>query len=97
MEPRLYESEKKALKYALRDFDGEIYIFGSRLNPTKNGGDIDILLVPSQNINPIQLCLKVQSRFFAISEQDIDVIVYDGSLFCREILKNAKRIDIKRI
>ncbi len=35
---RLDEHEKKALKYALQEFDGNVYIFGSRINDKKKGG-----------------------------------------------------------
>ncbi len=42
-EIRLDECERKALKKALKDFKREVYIFGSRFDPNKKGGDIDIL------------------------------------------------------
>jgi len=35
---RLDEHEKRALKYALQEFDGNVYIFGSRINDKKKGG-----------------------------------------------------------
>lgn len=94
---RLDEDEKIALKESLKDFSGEVYLFGSRLNNKKNGGDIDILLVPKTDSNHIKLSLEIQRKFFSICEEDIDVIIYDESLFSKEILKNAQRIDIKRI
>ncbi len=90
--------EREALKFVLRDFKGEIYLFGSRLDDDKKGGDIDILLIPRNKANTFKLSLKVEARFFSICEEKIDVLVYDkNNLFFKEILKNAKRIDIKRI
>jgi hypothetical protein len=36
---RLDEVEKKALKHALKDFHGEVYIFGSRVDNSRRGFD----------------------------------------------------------
>lgn len=94
---RLDEHEKKALKYALKDFHGEIYLFGSRTDNSKRGGDIDILLMPRTTSRPLKLTLDIQRKFFSQCEENIDVLIYNNSPFCREILKRAKRIDIKRI
>lgn len=94
---RLDENEKKALKHALKDFRGEVYLFGSRTDDSKRGGDIDILLVPRTKAKPIKLSLDIQTKFFALCEEDIDVVIYKNSPFCREMLKIAKRLDIKRI
>ncbi len=41
---RLDALESEALKYALNDFNGDVYLFGSRTDDTKKGGDIDILV-----------------------------------------------------
>ena len=94
---RLDEHEKKALKFALKDFHGEIYLFGSRTDTSKSGGDIDILLVPKRASRPLKLSLDIQKKFFSQCEENIDVLIYNKSPFCREILKRAKRLDIKRI
>jgi len=94
---RLDKKEKEALRFALKDFEGEVYIFGSRLDDRKNGGDIDILLIPGKKASSLKLSLGIQTRFFSKCEQGIDVLVYNDSLFCKEVLKNAKRIDISRI
>lgn len=95
---RLDEHEKRALKYALQEFDGNVYIFGSRINDKKKGGDIDLLLIPQGETNQLKLSLTVQARFFSKCEQKLDVVVYEETnLFCREIIKSAQRIDIRRI
>ena len=94
---RFDEIEKKALKHALKDFEGSVYLFGSRTDKAKQGGDIDLLLVPRKKHRPLKLALEIQKQFFSICEENIDVIIYNKSPFCREILKNAKRLDIKRI
>lgn len=94
---RLDANEKAALKYALKGFKGESYLFGSRLDETIKGGDIDMLLVSKKRANPLRLSLMIQKRFFLICEEKIDVVIYNGNLFCQEILKNAKKLDITRI
>lgn len=94
---RLDALEKEALRFALNDFKGEVYLFGSRLDETKKGGDIDVLLIPKKKVNPLRLSLKIQARFFSKCEEKIDVVAYQDTPFCREILKNAKRLDISRI
>ncbi|HBR18568.1 MAG TPA: nucleotidyltransferase [Deltaproteobacteria bacterium] len=93
---RLDANEKEALKFALRGFKGEVYLFGSRVDDTKKGGDIDILLIPKKKIISLKLSLKIQTKFFSKCEEKIDVLVYKDTLFCREILKSAKRLDISR-
>ncbi len=45
---RLDKYERRALKNALRDFDGTVHISGSRLYDTKKSEDIDILLLPKE-------------------------------------------------
>lgn len=94
---RLDKDEKKALKYCLKDFNGDIYLFGSRCDDTKKGGDIDILLLSRDRVNPLKFSLQIQTKFFVICEQRLDVIVYRDHPFYREILKSAKRLDLDRI
>lgn len=89
---RLDECERRALKKALENFRGEVYIFGSRLDPRRRGGDIDLLLIPYEEVKPLDLEIEIQTRFFKECEEDIDVLVYRDTPFFREILKGAKRI-----
>jgi len=94
---RLDETERKALKHALKDFHGEIYLFGSRTDNSKRGGDIDILLIPQKKSRPLKMSLEIQKRFFSLCEEHIDVVIYNNSPFCQEILKNAKKLDLTTI
>jgi predicted nucleotidyltransferase len=94
---RLDECERKALKKALEGFEGEAYIFGSRLREDIRGGDIDLLLVPKEEVSSVELSLRVQARFFEECEETIDVLVYKDTPFMRELLKNAKRIVVEEL
>jgi len=94
---RLDECERKALRKALEKFKGEVYIFGSRLDPSKKGGDIDLLLVPHTDVKPLDLEMEIQTKFFMECEEDIDVLVYRDTPFFKEILKSARRIDPKEL
>jgi len=78
-------------------FQIDNYRFGSCTDTSKRGGDIDILLVPRTKSKPLKLSLDIQRKFFSQCEEDIDVVIYNNSPSCREILKRAKRLDIKRI
>ncbi len=39
----------------------------------------------------------VKSKFYLECEEDLDVVVYGDDPFCREILKNAKRITLEEL
>lgn len=88
---RLSDIERKALKTALTDFDGEVYLFGSRLDPKKRGGDIDILLKPAKRTDRYALKDQITATFTRQLEQSLDVVVYnDKSEFCQEIIRYAQ-------
>lgn len=91
---RLSDNERKALNKSLEDFEGDVFLFGSRLDKDKHGGDIDILLKPYVNVSRYALKSRIIARFERVLQQSLDVVVYDEhSVFCQEILKYAKPID----
>jgi predicted nucleotidyltransferase len=94
---RLDGEERQALKDALSEFDGDAYLFGSRLDDRGRGGDIDLLLVPREPVNATRLSLRVAARFTARCEERIDVIVDDGSSFCSEARRNGRRVDPREL
>ena len=72
---RLDAEQTSALEYALNLVTDEVYLFGSRLNPEKKGGDIDLLVFSKQD--SFQLSQQITLRFFEKCEEKIDVVVMD--------------------
>lgn len=99
---RLTGFQKKSIVDVIeRQFgpDVEIYLFGSRADDSKKGGDIDLLVDlhrDSENIekNKIRAITGIQ---FAIGDQKIDLIVTpdinkDQRLVVREALRTGVRL-----
>ncbi|MDP2810861.1 MAG: nucleotidyltransferase domain-containing protein [Rhodocyclaceae bacterium] len=72
---RLDAEEVEALSDALRDVPGEVWLFGSRTEPSRRGGDIDILVLTDQPA--FETSRAIATRFFSRCEEKIDVIVLD--------------------
>lgn len=70
---RLDTVEKHALKTAIKDIEGEVYIFGSRVNDEARGGDIDLLVFSESN--RYMLSKEVAIRFQLLCEEKIDIVV----------------------
>ena len=73
---RLSDRERNAIVSAVHRYDSlaKVFLFGSRVDDAKRGGDID-LLVQSTSIGPVE---KRRIRRFicdAIGEQKIDILV----------------------
>ena len=55
--------------------DGEIYLFGSRIDDSKKGGDIDLYLVVKNNSNLFRKKLRFLAKIkMILGEQKIDVV-----------------------
>ncbi|PHS41868.1 MAG: DNA polymerase III subunit beta [Sulfurovum sp.] len=78
---RLSSAEIKNLKESVSSADprADIYLFGSRTDMTKRGGDIDILII-SQSIKKSDL-RDIRWNFFEeFGEQKMDIVRDDGSV-----------------
>ena len=72
---RLKEIEIETIKTAVKKYDenAEIYLFGSRTDDTKKGGDIDILIITDKLKN--KEIRKIRLEIFdLIGEQKIDIV-----------------------
>ena len=79
---RLDAEQTSALEYALDLITDEVYLFGSRLDSAKKGGDIDLLVFSKQD--SFQLSQQITLRFFEKCEEKIDVVVMDPSRLTEE-------------
>ncbi len=93
---RLSKIYVEVIKKHFKEFfeNGEIYLFGSRVDDSKKGGDIDLYLVLKEHTNLFEKKIKFLSRVKRdLGEQKIDIIFNtDGS---RLIEKEAMKWGIK--
>ena len=92
---RLSTRERTIFKFTILSLDPEaqIFLFGSRANPEKKGGDID-LLVLSKTLSIIDKATIMNDIFKKIEEQKIDIIISNDceDPFVKLILKEAVRL-----
>lgn len=72
---RLKKIEIKSIKAAVNKYDenAHVYLFGSRTDDTKRGGDIDILIISDKIKN--KEIRKIRLEIFdLIGEQKIDIV-----------------------
>jgi predicted nucleotidyltransferase len=92
---RITNQEKDAVVQAIARLDpsAHIYLFGSRTDDKKRGGDIDILVISSQITFDDKLEIQ-KNLFVSLEEQKIDLVIkstYDDP-FVRLALNNAMRL-----
>ena len=77
---RLTEKEKSAILESVRklDPDADIYLFGSRTDDQKKGGDIDILVFSDQLTFKDKIRIKA-ALFEKIEEQKLDLLIAKDS------------------
>jgi len=93
---RLDKKQRYALEKALEVVNGEVYIFGSRVDDTKMGGDIDILIFSEDD--SFELSKKVSVAFFKECEEKIDVLVMNSNNLTQDqeaFLKTIEKVRIK--
>ena len=73
---RLTEAEQKAILASILKFDGdaEVYLFGSRVDNARKGGDLDIL-VRSDVLEKSMLHLLEDELLKYIDEQKVDLVL----------------------
>ncbi len=73
---RLSSKELQALRAILGELDpaGQIYLYGSRADDTRRGGDIDVYLQASQPI-ALKARLRAQYRLQQACDTRVDLLV----------------------
>lgn len=94
---RLDDEESAALAYALSAAPpGEIALFGSRVEPARRGGDIDVLLLT--DAPSFETSQTIATRFFSRCEEKIDVVVINPDTATpeqRDFLARIRRVPLQ--
>lgn len=90
---RLYQEQAKVLKDKLKSISStaQLYLFGSRVDDEKKGGDIDLLVVSKEITKKDLRYLRIEF-FKHFGEQKLDIILDDGEFknpFTKHIIKKA--------
>lgn len=90
---RLYQEQIKVLKDELKIISStaKLYLFGSRTDDSKKGGDIDLLVISKEITKKDLRYLRIEF-FKHFGEQKIDIVLDDGEFknpFTRHIIKKA--------
>ena len=72
---RLYPDEKQVLFDLIKTIPGHVYLFGSRTDDDKKGGDIDLLILSTEFTQEAGEQLKRQ--FYLQLDSKLDVVVFD--------------------
>ena len=91
---RLPQKEIKIIKNKVNEIFGDciIYLFGSRVDDTKNGGDVDLYIIPKikENLFKKRVKLKVILEDTLFKPVDIVVSINKNRLIEQEALKGIK-------
>ncbi len=90
---RLYQDQINVLKNKLQSISStaQLYLFGSRVDDTKRGGDIDLLVVSDTVTKKDLRTLRIEF-FEHFGEQKIDIILDNGEFknpFTKHIIEKA--------
>jgi uncharacterized protein len=97
---RISDQQKKAILESVAaelGSDARVFLFGSRVDDTKRGGDIDLFVeIPFQIDNVVRKKLRILSQIQRrIGEQKIDLIITYLGEFSEEnlplVIKNAQQ------
>ncbi len=73
---RLDDIQKNALMKVFQNIEGEIYLFGSRTDLDKRGGDVDILIL-SDIEEPLKLKWELQTQYLMEADESIDIVIFN--------------------
>ena len=70
----------------------EVFLFGSRLDDTKKGGDIDLFIIPKERTNLFEKKIKVLAKLERLLHKPVDLIIHKN--FERNIEKEILKSNI---
>ena len=88
---RLDKKEISIIKFTFKEVfqNGDIYLFGSRIDDNKKGGDIDLYLVTKYDFNKeLEFRVLLQER---LEDQKIDII------FSKDKNRDIEKVALKGI
>jgi predicted nucleotidyltransferase len=88
---RLKAKEINSIKKVVNQFfkDAQIYIYGSQLDDSKRGGDIDIYIIPKDREKLLQKESKIKFLLQHMLYKPIDILIHRD--FARDIEKEAQK------
>jgi predicted nucleotidyltransferase len=95
---RITDTQRHAILNAVQgvDTDAEVWLFGSRVDDTKRGGDIDVA-IRSASIDRLQK-MRIRRRIVdAIGDQKIDLVVssHGDDPFFRLVTETGVRLNAR--
>ena len=75
---RLSQSQRELILSGVREFLGPsvaVHVFGSRLDDSKRGGDVDLLLI-SPNAIPLLACAELKMALEQRLQLPFDIVTY---------------------
>jgi predicted nucleotidyltransferase len=74
---RLSNKEIELIKHKVKIIFGEtkIYLFGSRMDDSKIGGDIDLYIIPKLNDNIFSKKIKIKTVLEDILFKPVDIVI----------------------
>lgn len=74
---RLSQKEISIIKTKIKIIFGEakIYLFGSRIDDNKNGGDIDLYIIPREKTNLFKNKIKIKTVLEDLLFKPVDIVI----------------------
>ncbi len=92
---RLDQEQEAALRAAIEGVEGEVFLFGSRVDDAARGGDIDILILT--RAPAYELSKRVKRRFAERCDERLDVVVMDPDHLSEEQEAFLEVIERRRV
>lgn len=92
---RLKDFEQHAILSTVKSFDqnADVYLFGSRVDNSKKGGDIDLLVLSDRLTSGDKRAIKIK-LFELLEEQKIDLLIAadDSDPFVKLVLGTGVKL-----